>query len=73
MTRAPVFTSLYRQSATCDLVALFFGLNLKSLILMNQIVVPYLKEGAKIINVGSLSSFEPVPHLSVYAATKAGV
>lgn len=48
-------------------------LNLKSLILMNNLIVPYLKEGAKIINVGSLSSFEPVPHLSVYAATKAGV
>ncbi|MBO5851485.1 MAG: SDR family NAD(P)-dependent oxidoreductase [Clostridia bacterium] len=54
------------NASMCDL-------NLKSLILMNQIVVPYLKEGAKIINVGSLSSFEPVPHLSVYATTKAGV
>ncbi len=48
-------------------------LNLKALILTTQIVLPYVKEGGKIIQVGSLSSFEPVPHLSVYAATKAGV
>lgn len=48
-------------------------LNLKALILMTQTVLPYIKEGGKIIEVGSMSSFEPVPHLSVYAATKAGV
>jgi short-subunit dehydrogenase len=48
-------------------------LNLKSLILVNQIVLPYVTKGGKIVNVGSLSSFEPVPHLSVYAATKAAV
>lgn len=48
-------------------------LNLKALIIMTQIVLPYVKEGGKIIEVGSLSSFEPVPHLSVYAGTKAGV
>ena len=48
-------------------------LNLKALVLMTQTVLPYIKEGGKIIEVGSMSSFEPVPHLSVYAATKAGV
>ena len=48
-------------------------LNLKALILMTQTVLPYIKEGGKIIEVGSMSSFEPVPHLSVYAATKAAV
>ncbi len=48
-------------------------LNLKALILVTQAVLPYVKEGGKIIEVGSMSSFEPVPHLSVYAATKAGV
>ena len=40
---------------------------------MTRIVLPYINEGGKILQVGSLSSFEPVPHLSVYAATKAGV
>lgn len=54
------------NASMCDL-------NLKSLILMTQICLPFIKEGGKILNVGSMSSFEPVPHLSVYAATKAGV
>ena len=48
-------------------------LNLKALILVTQTVLPYVNEGGKIIEMGSMSSFEPVPHLSVYAATKAGV
>lgn len=48
-------------------------LNFKSLVLMCQTVIPFMNGEGKIINVGSLSSFEPVPHLSVYAATKAGV
>ena len=56
-------------NANADMV----NLNLKALILMTQTVLPYIKEGGKIIEVGSMSSFEPVPHLSVYAATKAGV
>ena len=48
-------------------------LNLKALILITQTVLPYINEGGKIIEVGSMSSFEPVPHLSVYAATKSAV
>lgn len=48
-------------------------LNLKALILITQAVLPYIKEGGKVIEVGSMSSFEPVPHLSVYASTKSAV
>ena len=48
-------------------------LNLKALILITHAVLPYMTEGAKILEVGSLSSFQLVPHFSVYAATKAGV
>ena len=57
------------EKSNADMV----DLNLKALILVTQIVLPYIHEGGKIIEVGSMSSFEPVPHLSVYAATKAGV
>lgn len=59
-------SNLEANANMCDL-------NLKALIITTQIVLPYINEGGKIIEVGSLSSFEPVPHLSVYAATKAGV
>lgn len=48
-------------------------LNLKALILMTQIALPYIQEGGKILEVGSMSSFQPVPHLSVYGATKTAV
>ncbi len=61
-----VNSDINANAGMCDL-------NFKALILTTQIVLPYMKEGSKIIEVGSLSSFEPVPHLSVYAATKAGV
>ena len=59
-------SDIYQNANMCDL-------NLKSLVIMTRIVLPYINEGGKILQVGSLSSFEPVPHLSVYAATKAGV
>lgn len=48
-------------------------LNFKALVLMTQIVLPYINEGGKIIEVGSMSSFEPVPHLAVYGASKTAV
>ncbi len=65
------FGEFYSSSA--DQNANMVDLNLKSLIVMTNVVLPYVNEGGKILQVGSLSSFEPVPHLSVYAATKAGV
>ena len=61
-----VHSDFNSNAGMCDL-------NLKALILTTQTVLPYIKEGGKIIEVGSMSSFEPVPHLAVYAATKAGV
>ncbi len=48
-------------------------LNCKALVAMTQITLPYLEEGGRIIQVDSLSAFQPVPYLNVYAATKAFV
>ena len=48
-------------------------LNCRALTVMTQIVIPYMNEGAHIMNLDSLSSFQPVPYLNVYAATKAYV
>ncbi len=61
------------ENADINQMANMCDLNFKALVKITGIVLPYIKEGGKIIEVGSLSSFEPVPHLSVYAATKAGV
>ena len=48
-------------------------LNCKALVAMTQITLPYVEEGGRIIQVDSLSAFQPVPYLNVYAATKAFV
>lgn len=48
-------------------------LNCKALIAMTQLTLPYMKPGARILQVASLSSFQPVPYINVYGATKAFV
>lgn len=48
-------------------------LNAKSLTAMTYITLPYMKKGAQIYQIDSLSSFQPVPYIGVYGATKAYV
>ena len=35
-----------------------------------SVVLPFMKEGAKILNISSASSFQPNPYLAVYSASK---
>lgn len=48
-------------------------LNCKSLTSMTHAVLPYMKPGARILNVASSAAFVPQPGFNVYAATKAYV
>lgn len=48
-------------------------LNCKALLAMTEYSLPYLADGAEVYQLGSLSSFQPVPYLNTYAATKAFV
>ncbi len=48
-------------------------LNSKSLVAMTYITLPYIPEGGCIYQLGSQSSFQPVPYLTTYGATKAFV
>lgn len=48
-------------------------LNVKALTEITLITLLYMSEGAKIYQLASMSSFMPVPYLSVYSATKAYV
>lgn len=48
-------------------------LNCKALVAMTELTLPYMKRGAHILNLDSLSAFQPVPYLNVYASTKAFV
>lgn len=45
-------------------------LNCKALVAVTQLTLPYLTRGSRILQVDSLSAFQPVPYLNVYAATK---
>lgn len=48
-------------------------LNCKALVFLSEAVIPYMTEGAKIIEVDSIAAFQPIPYLNVYGATKAFV
>lgn len=48
-------------------------LNVKALTEMTYLTVPYMSQGSCIYELGSLSSFQPVPYIGVYGATKAYV
>lgn len=48
-------------------------LNCKALMAVTHLCLPYMKEGSKVYEIASLSSFMPVPYIGVYGATKAFV
>jgi short-subunit dehydrogenase len=48
-------------------------LNVKALVAMTYMTLPYMNKGSKIYQIDSLSSFQPVPYIGVYGATKAFV
>ena len=48
-------------------------LNCKALVMMTRICVPYMAPGSHILELDSLSAFQPVPYITTYGATKAFV
>ena len=48
-------------------------LNSRALTAMCYMSVPYLAKGSRIYNMGSMSSWQPVPYINVYGASKAYV
>lgn len=48
-------------------------LNDKAYVAMTYLTLPYMHEGGEIYQLDSLSSFQPVPYITVYGATKAFV
>lgn len=45
-------------------------LNIKAVISMCNICIPYMKKWDHIINIASVASFMPIPYMNAYAATK---
>ena len=48
-------------------------LNCKALVRMTRLVLPYMAKGSHILQLDSLSAFQPVPYITTYGATKAFV
>jgi len=48
-------------------------LNCKALVRMTELTLPYMSKGSGVIQLDSLSAFQPVPYMVVYGATKAFV
>ena len=48
-------------------------LNCKALVLMTRLCIPYMEKDSHILELDSLSAFQPVPYITTYCATKAFV
>lgn len=63
-----VFTEM-DMSRQLDII----DLNSRALTAMCHMSIPYMTKGAEIYNMGSMSSWQPVPYINVYGASKAYV
>ena len=63
-----VFTEMDRDRQL-DIV----DLNSRALTAMCHMSIPYMTSGSRIVNMGSMSSWQPVPYINVYGASKAYV
>ena len=48
-------------------------LNCKALVMMTRLTLPYMRTGSHILQLDSLSAFQPVPFITTYGATKSFV
>ena len=48
-------------------------LNCKGLTHLTLLALPFMKEGGRIVEFGSIAAFQPIPYIAVYGATKAYV
>lgn len=48
-------------------------LNCKALVVMTRLVLPYMHKGSHVLQLDSLSAFQPVPYIATYGATKSFV
>ena len=65
------FGAYHKVSLVDD--ARMVDLNCKALLLMTRIVLPYMASGSHVLQLDSLSAFQPVPYITTYGATKAFV
>ena len=65
------FGAYHKVSIADD--ARMIDLNCKALVLMTRLCLPYMASGSHILQLDSLSAFQPVPYITTYGATKSFV
>ena len=65
------FGSYHKISLEDDLKMI--DLNCKALVAMTRLVLPYMAPGSYVLQLDSLSAFQPVPFITTYGATKSFV
>ena len=65
------FGSWYKVTEEADCAMI--DLNCKALVRMTRLCLPYMEAGSHILQLDSLSAFQPVPYITVYGASKAFV
>ena len=58
---------------TCEEVDTMVDLNCRALVDVTQVALAHMERGGRIIQIASSASFQPLPGLNVYAASKAFV
>ena len=53
-----------------DEVVKMIDLNVKALVLLTHMTVPYIEKGGRIIQLGSGSCFTPLPYFNIYSSSK---
>ncbi|MCQ2565104.1 MAG: SDR family NAD(P)-dependent oxidoreductase, partial [Clostridia bacterium] len=59
----------------CDIASQLgmIDLNCKALTHLTLLCLPFMQKGSRIVEIGSVASFQPIPYVAVYGATKAYV
>ena len=63
------FGAFHKLSLTDE--SRMIDLNCKAAVLMTRLCIPYMSPGSHILQLDSLSAFQPVPYITTYGATKA--
>jgi len=62
----------YKDFSVAEIEASIY-INCSAAAVLCSICIPYMERGSRILNISSASSFQPLPYLNLYAATKAFV
>ena len=63
----------YFEKISIDDDCKMLDLNCKALVVMTRLCIPYMNSGSHILQLDSLSAFQPIPYITTYGATKSFV